>query len=165
MSYEFKGAYHQASREDIAEGWLWFRDDELKGELEGARCVVRITHTGAGGDTRSIYCEALYADPNDISRFEEYRKSKCFEPLGAGKLVFVNRWYHDRLGIVATPGTDIDLKLSLGWFRRSWWRQLRACLQHPQVVVRLATWLGLLGLVLGIIGIVVGVMPLLHCQP
>jgi hypothetical protein len=43
---------------------------------------------------------------------------------------------------------------------KSPWCGICACFHHPQVVVRLATWLGFIGVALGVLGVVLAVIPL-----
>ena len=42
----------------------------------------------------------------------------------------------------------------------NWHGKINACLQHPQVIVRIATWLGIISVVEGLIGFVLGIISL-----
>jgi hypothetical protein len=76
-------------------------------------------------------------------------------------LVFMNSWYREKLGIQRdlVPGSKVGLTIELREKTPIKW-MVYACVDHPQVVVRLATWLGLLGLGLGVIGVGLGMLAL-----
>ncbi len=67
--------------------------------------------------------------------------------LGDDAIVMAG-WHRSLLGGLQT-GQDINLRLQE---RNSHWGKLRACLNHPQTVVRVGAWLGVVGLALGAIG-------------
>ena len=66
----------------------------------------------------------------------------------------IGAWYRAGLGILESK-TEVALEVSAC---NSWWGQFKACTGHPQVVVRLAAWLGGIGLALGIVGLILGIM-------
>ena len=68
--------------------------------------------------------------------------------------ITINDWYRKRLGGVKTKTTqELEIKAA-----NCWWGKLRANLQHPQVIVRMATWLAIISVGLGTIGLVLGVV-------
>ncbi len=109
---------------------------------------------------KSVYCEQLIIDSNFVEDYngrKRTRKIDVKEPT-----ICISEWYRLKLDDIET-GREYELeKISSEyqlWHIKQWWK-IRACLQHPQVVVRLATWLGVIGIFLGIIGVVLGVVPL-----
>lgn len=67
-------------------------------------------------------------------------------------LIFINEYYRARLGRPEVRRIH-DLTVSPA---NRWWNHTRACLQHPQVGIRLPTQLGLWGLTLGVVAILLG---------
>ena len=70
----------------------------------------------------------------------------------------MNEWYRKRLGGLETkPKIDYPLVIEKA---DSWYGKIRACLQHPQNVVRIATRLGIISFALGVFGLFLGVVAL-----
>jgi hypothetical protein len=131
------------------------------------RSNVKITNSTAH---KSIYCEALAIDWNFVDRYNSRMKTSapqrvladvhydardCALPDSQGRsLLFISDHYRARLGDLTKFG-EYDLGVSLA---APWWGQTWACLQHPQLSIRLATLLGLLGLGLGILSVLLGVL-------
>jgi len=132
---------YAAAVEDINSGWVWVSERAVS-----SRSVVKILNV----DTKkSVYCEALAIDEN----FRKwYHSDGRFEITPTEDAVVLNQWYRNKLGEIATQST-YDLSISV---RDDCVGHLWACLQHPQIVVRLSTRLGLLGLLLGAIGVWLG---------
>ena len=140
---------------------MWVRDSAKQNQLQGCRRVTKLSHVGGDGVRRSVYCEALYADDDYISRFP---KQPALLPW-PDRLCFINKWYRDRLRITDPPGKQINLKIGFRrWSPALLWLIL-ACMEHPQLVVPLATWLGLVGL--GVVGVGFALLPLgdVACLP
>lgn len=128
-------------REDSQQGWIWLQDNLP------ARSVVKIKNIGNG---KVIYCEALQIDKNFLA---SYNRSSRFTIKSPQESLVISGWYRACLGGVSTQ-SDIRLEITPC---NSWWGKFKACTHHPQTVVRVAAWLGVLSLVLGLLGIVLGV--------
>lgn len=135
---------HTSLWQEINEGHIWIKDTELKKELEARRHIVRV-----GLSHKKVYCEALYAGERDIKRFKEHLNSAG--DLEKDNLIFINRWYRMRLGIEDLRPKPLTICLRSAVSSFSW--PLLACFQHPQVVVRVATVLAMIGFGLGLIGV------------
>src|SRR5208282_673979 len=82
---------HQVEREDLNEGWIWVRSEELKPKIENRRPVVRVRDTRSG---KQVCCETLYADDTYMSnRRHPLPKAEW------NNAVFVSGWYRRLLGI------------------------------------------------------------------
>ena len=133
-----------AAREDDAhQGWVWLHDSALS-----PRSVVKISNPQG---SKAVYCEALQIDDNFLKQYNQLPRISIAQPSQA---LVIGAWYRAALGGLQ-PQTDVPLQVSAC---NSWWGKFRACIGHPQVVVRLASWLGVLGLALGVIGLVLGVI-------
>jgi hypothetical protein len=127
-----------AHRDDAHQGWVWL---QIRGFP--VRCVVRITNPSNG---RSICCEALQIDQNFL---DEYNQSPRFAITDPNSSLVLGQWYRTGLGgLAAQSEVALTIKAANGW-----WGRFRACTDHPQIVVRLAAWLGGIGLLLGVIGL------------
>jgi len=136
-----------ALREDFNEGWIWIRDSDLRARVELSRPIVRI-RVGK----KTAYCEAVWAGESYFNRF----RAAAGDIAPSSRVVFISDWYRRRLGI-ATGEADLDIQFSRRPLSRAVWRLL-ACFQHPQVVVVLATSLGIIGVGLGVMGLGFGVI-------
>jgi hypothetical protein len=143
------------------------------------RSILRIiTSTG-----KSIFCEGVGLDHNFIRRYNR-RRGEDFPSLqladisydefgralpdgdGTGVL-FINEYYRARLGRLQVRRIhDLTVRQENSWMART-----RACLQHPQVGIRISTLLGLLSLGLGLLALLLGVISVylgllaLHSSP
>jgi hypothetical protein len=131
-------------REDVQAGIVWLKLPPLK-----SRDIVRITNTT---NKLRIYCEALQIDGNFLRAYNQEKRIHITEPE---KALVIGGWHRMLLGELKTK-QDVDLKITPC---NSYWGKLRACMQHPQLVVRISTNLGLIGLGLGILGLVLGGLP------
>jgi hypothetical protein len=131
--------------EDINTGWVWLSNASFP-----PRCIIKITNPVA---RRSVYCEALQMDANFLAH---YNQSPRLHISDCASAIVMNEWYRAKLGSLNTQSVcRLDVEQA-----NNVCGQLRACLQHPQIVVRLATWLAIMSLVLGAIGVVLGVISL-----
>lgn len=134
-----------ALREDTQQGWVWLQDSTLP-----ARSIVKITNRANGN---IVYCEALQIDKNFLSAYNQYPRVNIDNPQST---LVINGWYRAVLGgLLAQSDVSLHIKLS-----NSWWGKFKACTDHPQVIVRVAAWLGAIGLFLGVVGLVLGVLSL-----
>ena len=134
-----------ALRDDSHQGWVWLQKPELQ-----ARSVVKITNCATG---KSVYCEALQIDTNFLS---EYNQSSRFSITDPSASIVLSYWYRAALGGIET---QLDLAFIVKPANCLWGR-FRACTHHPQLVVRVAVWLGLVGVILGFFGVLLGIASL-----
>lgn len=126
---------------DINQGWVW-----LTGSGFDQRSIVKITNKA---NNKSVYCERLEIDENFI---KEYNKSSRVNIDPKEETAVINAWYRKKLGDITTKAShDLLIVEANGWCGK-----LKANISHPQVVVRLATWLAFISVGLGIIGIGLG---------
>ena len=159
--------YHlyPASRDNQNEGWAWIQNECLSEEIRGQRHIIHIKQVGS---PKSVYCEALYADPADVKVFNKDRENpeNKVENPAQDHLIFLSSWYRRRLEIKHHSGPlTINLEITICKFPRSLWAQILACVEHPQLVVLLATVLGIIGVGLGLIGVGLGIIGIASWSP
>ena len=141
-----------ALHEDIAEGFVWLQQEGLP-----ARGIVKIARRSNGA--KSIFCEALQLEKNFLTRYNNDRERRCkIRSDDETSALVVNHWYRAKLGKPGPPletKTDYQLEITPA---NSLPGRLCACVQHPQLVVRVATWLGAIGIGLGFVGALFGVV-------
>lgn len=135
--------YHlyKSRQGDINEAHVFVRNARLKSQFQDMRRAVCFTRGRA-----RLYCELLYAD----SDYVDARLGTTSDR--AANLIFMNGWARHRLGI--ERGASIDLTMKPTGFAWLW-----LCADHPQLIVVVASVLGLIGIGLGVVGIGVGLMP------
>jgi hypothetical protein len=128
--------------EDIDSGAVW-----ISYPLLTSRMIAKVRNMETG---RTVYCEVKMVD-------EYYMERYGAQPGRSGQIgenpIFASAWYRKQLGIQRREG-DVDLHIEEA---ESIYGKVCACLHHPQVVVRIATVLGLWSVVLGAIGLALGV--------
>ena len=132
-----------ALREDMQQGWVWLLDPSLP-----ARSIIKITHPV---NRKSIYCETLQMETNFLAAYNQSPRITINNPQSA---IVINDWYRTNLGGLATQ-EDVSLTIEPC---NSLYGRFVACIHHPQAVVRVAAWLGLISIILGFVGLVLGVM-------
>lgn len=133
---------YAALRDDVSDGHVWLEEPDLS-----QRCVVKITNTQNG---RSVYCESLQFEKNFL---KEYNQDPRFTIDTPASSIVMSYWYRSLLGGLETQQVyPLDVKAA-----KPIWGHLIACMQHPQVVVRVAIRLGLLSVGLGILGVIIAV--------
>lgn len=132
-----------ALREDTQQGWVWLQDSSLQ-----ARSIVKITNPTNGN---VVYCEALQIDKNFLNTYNQSPRINIDKPHAT---LVINGWYRAALGGLSTQ-SEVSLSVKTSNF---WWGKFKACTDHPQIIVRVAAWLGAIGLSLGVVGLVLGVM-------
>lgn len=140
-----------ALTDDVNQGWVWIRCPGIS-----QREIVRI---GNPSKDRCVYCEAIAIEPLFL---EEYNKPASLlrgTIPDEGEVVVMNAWYRSRLGDIPA-GSESELEVIVVTDEPS--AQLFAALHHPQVVVRMATYLGIGGVVLGVIATVLAIVPFLE---
>lgn len=156
MASTRKYKLYAALHADIAEGSVWLEEKQ-----PAARCIVRITYS-KNGHRRSVFCEALQIEKNFLnlynrepSRFKIETKEHEKEGENGASPMVMNHWYRARLSPKEPLKTQEEHCLEITPFDRllsyhnRWYGKLRACMGHPQAVVRVAVWLALLSVVLG----------------
>ena len=144
--------------EDVQNGVVWIRTAEPK---LTSRSVVEI----ANPDTRmSVFCEALSIDRNFADRYDSRFKRNFTETpytfssrmlANGAPAIVISEWYRRKLGIDRREGpVRLQVTSPSGW--RACWGKLRACLDHPQTVVRVAMWLAIASVLLGALGAFLG---------
>ena len=128
-----------ATRVDMNEGWVWLTNKEFP-----PRSVIKVTNKT---NNKSIYCEALEIDENFI---KEYNQPPRIDIDANEDTIVINGWYRSRLGkIVTKQKHDLHVEKS-----NSLKGKLMATIGHPQVVVRLATWLAVISVGLGLVSMI-----------
>ena len=131
-------------REDVHQGVVWLTRPDM-----ASREVMKITNTS---NKKSIYVEALKFEENFLNAYNQPGRAKIIDP--ANSLV-IGGWHRAlRGGLPTKEDAAVEIKFSGGW-----WGGFRACVDHPQTVVRMAAWLSAIGLLLGILGAVLGTLP------
>ncbi len=130
-------------RTDMNEGWVWVSDLKLP-----ARSIIEIHNKTS---KKSVYCELLEIDDNFLN---EYNRPPRIPITSDNPSVVINGWYRKKLGDIQTQ-QNCDLTIIESTCVCGLWGRLRACTGHPQIVVRLATWLGLASVVLGCLSVLV----------
>ena len=147
---EFSGRYEvfASLHEEIESGYVWIVSTNLP-----PRTVIHITNTDTN---KSVWCTALTIDENFLSI---YNKSPRITIDNTKSTLVMNNWYRSRLGV------DLDSKRE--YFMRikpenNLWGQLRASFVHPSNIIRIATWMAIISLILGVIGLILGLISLCH---
>jgi len=146
-SYKLYAALH----EDIAEGFVWLKQAGLP-----ARSVVKIVRSGSD-KSQSVFCEALQLEKNFLTRYNNEHRCKISADDGSSVLV-ISHWYRTKLGKPGVPletKNDYQLEITSANSLRG---RICACMQHPQLAVRVATRLGLIGFVLGVLSLFLGAL-------
>lgn len=125
-------------RDELNQGWVWVTNSGLE-----SRSVVKITNKKTN---KTIYCECLEIDENYIFVYNNPPRENIDKNKAT---ITISAWYRKRLGGINTK-TNQELEIRTA---NSWVGKLRANLQHPQVVVRMATWLALISVGLGTLGV------------
>lgn len=134
-----------ALREDTQQGWVWLQDSSLP-----ARSTVKITNPANGN---VVYCEALQIDKNFLCAYNQSPRINIDNPQPA---LVINGWYRAALGGLLTQ-SEVSLSIRPS---NCWWGKFKSCIDHPQIIVRVAAWLGVIGLFLGVVGLILGVLSL-----
>jgi len=125
--------------EDVNNGWVW-----LPESIVPKRVVVKIRNLD---NNKSVYCEVLPIGKNFAARYN--RAGDTIEIENSVACIVMNEWYRDKLGIQSSQ-TEHDFKVTTA---DNPYGHFKASLSHPQIVVRLAMELAIVGLVLGIVSL------------
>jgi hypothetical protein len=146
MTYQVFPALH----EEASIGWIWVSGPQLK------RQIVRIVNT----QTRMpVFCEYRLVDENFREYYNSRPRTMQIPAKPADENVVISHWYRCKLGIKETE-RSVDLAVTTtNWYQCA---SIRAGLQHPDAIVRLATYLGVISCALGILGFLLGLLSLVH---
>ena len=149
----------RASLHDEAnEGWVWVEDFP-------SRSLIRIINQT---NDRSVVCKTRKFDKNFLDRYNAEGAGRIEINELKQNTIVMSGWYRDALGGFGTTDKDNEtgkVSLNLCPLRR-WkpWYQMRAASHHPDIVVRLGTRLGALGVWLGLLGSGLGFLSLFQPQ-
>lgn len=128
-----------ALKSDTNDGWIW-----ITHPLDiPSRSIVQVKNQA---NRKSIFCEALMIEDNYR---RDYSSGSTIKMPKTESIVTMNSWYRNKLGISKT-NLNYDLKIKPA---NHLYGKLRSIIQHPQIVVRVASWLGIISLFLGILGV------------
>jgi hypothetical protein len=135
---------YAAQEADVNQGWV-----RLGGHDFPHRSIVRLSVRESG---KVVHCEVLSIDQNFLRTYNQPPRIQITEPQSA---LVTAEWYRRRLGVGTRTEAEIDVTAA-----NCIWGRIRACLDHPQVVVRLAVILALWSVALGLIGAALGIISL-----
>jgi hypothetical protein len=138
---------YAALREDVNSGWVWISEPKFR-----QRAVIRISNSDTN---KTVYCEVLQIDDNFLNYYNDYGGGRISIEKGAHVLV-LNQWYRKILGDLSTK-SEYEFTITEA---ENWKGKIKSCFQHPQVIVRVATWLAALSVVEGLLGILFGIISL-----
>jgi hypothetical protein len=137
MKYKVQAAL----RGDLHEGCVWGPDLGLE-----QRPIVMITYK-CNNKNKSVYCEYLKIEPNYIREYN--RHEGVIKIKNGSKVITMSEWYRIKLGISKTREVyDLEIQAT-----NTWYGKIKASLQHPQAIVRIAIRLAIISLILGFIGL------------
>lgn len=135
---------YAAREEDAHQGWVWLQQPGLP--PRGVVCIVN------PATKVKVHCEALQIDSNFLDRYNQPPRLTINDPASA---LVISEWFRAKLGIKTQEHAQLQIRPCKNWFGH-----FKACTDHPQVVVRVAAWLGGIGFALGIVGLVLGFISL-----
>jgi len=130
--------------EDQQQGWVWLQSDLPP------RSIVKLKNLDT---SKSVYCEALQIDLNFLRRYNQKPRRTIDSPTES---IVMSGWYRLKLGDIQTQST---VQISIAPANCHWGR-FRACIDHPQIIVRVGAWLGFISVVLGVVGVILGAFSL-----
>ena len=143
--------------EETNNGWVWM---QMADHSFPPRTIVRIERRVHERSFR-IYAEVRRIDGN-FRRI--YKRDSMRIPLVENRdTIIMGEWYRDALAIPSTTCADNvtnTVRLDVASSRIRLWSSLRAACHHPDLVVRLGTRLGMVGVCLGFVGLWLGLLGL-----
>ncbi|MEZ8097228.1 hypothetical protein ACED51_24285 [Photobacterium swingsii] len=130
-------------RSDINDGFVWVARKNFK-----PRSIIKIKNKDNG---KVVYCEYLEVDQNFLN---DYNKKPRLTINPNEDLIVISEWYRKKLGDIPTK-QEVDLDINEV---DSHWAKFRTCINHPQIVVRLSSWLAVISVCLGIVSFILGVI-------
>lgn len=138
---------HTALHEETSSGWIWASCPQVR-----ARSIVRITNVN---NKRSVHCEYREIDRFFLDRFNRGKPDTASEMTMEENPIVISLWYRNALGI---PGIGRNVDIDLNPEKCQLLGILRSGSQHPDVITRLATRLGVVSIWLGVTSIVVSLL-------
>lgn len=129
--------------EDSNNGWIWLPDIIIN-----KRAVLKLQNLD---NNKSVYCEALPIGENFLRR---YKLADTVLIENQDKIIVMNEWYREKLCITST---QVEHNFRVKKVNNPY-GHIKASLDHPQIVVRLAMELAVIGFVLGIVGLALGII-------
>jgi hypothetical protein len=111
--------------------------------------IVKIVHNG-----RKVFCECRTIDANFIDQYNQPPRIPI--PKTADNTLVISKWYRDVLGGIKTQD---DVQLAITPAKIPFWRTVRAAAHHPDVMVRLAAYLGVIGVWSGLSSLIASILP------
>lgn len=142
MEYVVYAALHDESNS----GWIWLSRPQL-----GSRSLIRVKNLDNG---RKVLCQLREIDDNFVALYNARSRTFRLQSYHREKAAIISDWYRSGLGIRNTQ-SSVNLEVTPACI--PCWHAIRACCQHPEPVVRLATRLGVWSLVLGSLGLALAI--------
>ena len=137
---------YAALREDINSGWVWVNTPRFR-----PRTIICINRLDSG---EKVYCEALNIEENFLNHYNSKNEGRI--AIKEQPSLVINEWYRTKLGDISTKSEyNIEIKSA-----DNLWGKLMVHIHHPQVIVRVAIWLALIGIIEGTIGLILGFLSL-----
>lgn len=127
-----------ALQDELNQGWVWITNSGLD-----SRSIVKITNLK---NKKYVYCECLEIEDNYIFIYNNPPRETINK---RESVITISAWYREKLGGIKTK-TNHELEIRSA---NNWHGKLRANLQHPQVVVRMAALLAIISIGLGVLGV------------
>lgn len=125
--------------EDIDTGAVW-----ISGATYPPRTIVKIRCT----ETRkSVYTEALLIEPNFLKKYNHPPRITIADTETA---LVMNNWYRHLLGDIQSKNT-YDFDISIPTDESAYWGRLRATMTHPQLAIRVGTWIGIIAVLISVL--------------
>ncbi|HEV3091295.1 MAG TPA: hypothetical protein VGX91_07635 [Candidatus Cybelea sp.] len=140
---------HAALAEEEDDGWVWL-DSTFP-----TRTVVKVERKHEGR-ALTVYCQSRKLDHNYVRRYNSADTNKI-DTANWPHVMVMNEWYRDKLGSLKTMQT-VELRVTATSKAWRWLWNLRAVIEHPNIVARIGAKLGILGAVLGVLGAVLGII-------
>ncbi len=149
---------HTSLAEDSSEGKIYILDTEIEKEISGKRNLACIQYKHEQ-KKKKIYCEILYVDKYYKEKLD---KNKCSvnnqENINKNTAsIFINEWYRNILEIDALKECELEISIP-NKLHKLWAKLYSYPNNHPQIIVRTANMLGIIGIGLGVIGIGLGLL-------
>ncbi len=140
---------HQCLDSEISEGYVWITDKNIL----ASRGVIKIVRTDIF-PCPVIFCDGLYCDENYLKKRTKIKDAVKNDKERGIESVILSAYYRSKLDINESGDNSSVVKLyvsSVGYF--NFVDRIAACIQHPQVGVRMAAWIGICGLIIGVVSI------------
>ncbi len=114
---------------------------------------------------KKIVCDGMNIDADYIRRYDGRFDNHKNKPSKYHKIVekrnavvTMSAWYRDKLEIGKTEidsaaNVELEIKTVSKW---RFGNRIKACMQHPQVAIRMATWIGIISTLLGVVSVLCG---------